>query len=267
MGMIYQYTSLESLAMILDSKKLKFTKLSLLDDPLEKYVKTMRLSDEDCSLKNMRTNMGGYCYVSCWTRLQDESIAMWDMYGDRKQGVRIGLPEEMLDKNFNIYKEREKELKELYKKKNKKYVKDKPLLNNKKNKPIPGLIDVNYSDIEKQGKKDDNINCLLEKLGRYKISDWEFQKECRFRINVDPYEKSDDVYFMRKYLPNCDLNNLPLERNFILWGLNKDLLSDMQLIIGPNMKKDRRIILKALIHEYHLNDKNVKNSKFFVEEG
>lgn len=38
---LYQYTSLDTLAIILKEKNIKFSKLSFLDDPLEKYISSI----------------------------------------------------------------------------------------------------------------------------------------------------------------------------------------------------------------------------------
>lgn len=98
---LYQYTSLESLAMILENKTIRFSNLSLLDDPLEKYIDMIFRSDRGQKIE--KNNIGKICFVSCWTKTKEKSIAMWDMYGDRKKGVRIGLPSNMLNENYNIY--------------------------------------------------------------------------------------------------------------------------------------------------------------------
>ena len=37
--------------------------------------------------------MRKYFFASCWTSDINESIPMWEMYGDKMAGVRIGLPE------------------------------------------------------------------------------------------------------------------------------------------------------------------------------
>lgn len=94
--------------MILKNKKIRFRNLCLLDDPLEKYVKILDYDTKDHHLTYVRKNFGKFCFVSCWTYEKEESIAMWDMYGDRKQGVRIALPIEMFDKSFDINKKEEK---------------------------------------------------------------------------------------------------------------------------------------------------------------
>ena len=55
--MIYHYTSLESLACILESRCLRFTRLDFVDDPKE------------YSFTKDGFNPAKYVYVSCWTEL------------------------------------------------------------------------------------------------------------------------------------------------------------------------------------------------------
>ena len=81
--MVYHYTSLDVLALILANRTIRFNNLCNLDDPLEKYVKSISFSNSEKN--DGRVNLGRYCFVSCWSTEEEESISMWDMYGDRKK--------------------------------------------------------------------------------------------------------------------------------------------------------------------------------------
>lgn len=78
-GRIFHYTTLESLALILKARTLRFTRLDCVDDVRE----AQQLAD---------INVGQYFFVSCWTREENESIPQWNMYSKEMQGVRIELP-------------------------------------------------------------------------------------------------------------------------------------------------------------------------------
>ena len=108
MKTLYQYTSLNALAMILKNQEIRFSNLCLMDDPLEQFVRIYDYDTKDRHLTYIRKNYGKYCFVSCWTDDEKESIAMWDMYGDRKQGVRISMPQDMFDENFDINAEKKR---------------------------------------------------------------------------------------------------------------------------------------------------------------
>ncbi len=78
--MIYHYTTIETLALILESRKLRFNRLDRVDDLQEAQ-----------SVQGI--NFGKFFFVSCWTQTEEESIPQWHMYTDKMQGVRIGLPD------------------------------------------------------------------------------------------------------------------------------------------------------------------------------
>lgn len=76
---IFHYTSVESLALILKSQKIRFTRLDKFDDVIEAQT-------------HAGIGFGKYFFASCWTQDESESIPQWHMYGDNKEGVRIELP-------------------------------------------------------------------------------------------------------------------------------------------------------------------------------
>jgi hypothetical protein len=76
---LYHYTSIESLALILHNGTILFNSLQKVDD----------LEEVEC---NDVKDYGKYCYVSCWTDVEEESIPLWKMYTPDMKGVRIKLP-------------------------------------------------------------------------------------------------------------------------------------------------------------------------------
>lgn len=79
---IHHYTSLDTLELILKSRRIRFSRLDMVDDLNESRA----YGDHDFSK---------FLYVSCWTDSGEESIPQWRMYADSLKGVRISLP-----KNF-----------------------------------------------------------------------------------------------------------------------------------------------------------------------
>jgi hypothetical protein len=76
---IYHYTSIDSLALILQSRKIRFARLDTVDDVTEAQT-------------HAGVNFGKYFFVSCWTKEETENIAQWKMYGGDMGGIRIELP-------------------------------------------------------------------------------------------------------------------------------------------------------------------------------
>lgn len=78
--MIYHYTSINTLALILESRKIRFNRLDRVDD--------MRESQTAAGIE-----FGKYFFVSCWTKSAKEHVPLWHMYTPEMKGVRIGLPD------------------------------------------------------------------------------------------------------------------------------------------------------------------------------
>ena len=84
---IYHYTTIDSLAMILSSRSIKFNRLDMVDDMEE-------------SVESQNVWLGKYAFVSCWTEDKEESIPLWRMYSGNHRGVRIGMEPDMFEKNI-----------------------------------------------------------------------------------------------------------------------------------------------------------------------
>ena len=76
--MIHHYTSLSSLALILKSATIRFTRVDLFDDVLEAQT-------------HAGIDFGRRLFASCWSTNALEDIPQWAMYGDRMGGVRLSL--------------------------------------------------------------------------------------------------------------------------------------------------------------------------------
>lgn len=81
---IYHYTSIETLALILKNKTIRFNRLDHVDD----------VDEAAYGFGVQKTLLGQYSFVSCWTKEESENIALWNMYTNYK-GVRIGFDEDM----------------------------------------------------------------------------------------------------------------------------------------------------------------------------
>ena len=85
---IYHYTSIETLALILKNKNIRFNSIKNVDD-----INETEFSDEN------GLNFSHHTLISCWTDNEDENLAFWNMYTPNMQGVRIKLPRSI----FKIY--------------------------------------------------------------------------------------------------------------------------------------------------------------------
>ncbi len=75
----HHYTNINSLALILKSKRLRFNRLDSVDDVSESH-------------KFGKFPLAKYLFVSCGTDSDEESIPLWHMYSKGNEGVIISLP-------------------------------------------------------------------------------------------------------------------------------------------------------------------------------
>ena len=75
---LYHYTNIETLALILKNRTIRFNSLDKMDDLQEQQTSDVK-------------NIGQFCYISSWTDDSTESIPMWNMYASLNLGVRIKL--------------------------------------------------------------------------------------------------------------------------------------------------------------------------------
>ena len=79
METLFHYTNIETLAVILKNRTIRFNPLNKMDDLEE-------------NLSADVYNAGMFTYVSCWTSSKKENIALWKQYTHHDTGVRIELP-------------------------------------------------------------------------------------------------------------------------------------------------------------------------------
>lgn len=255
---IHHYTSIETLALILKYKTIRFNRLDRVDDMEESMYGS----------GPTKIKLGQYVFVSCWTRDDQENISLWKMYTNYN-GIRITMDEDM----FISYKVNET-FKSYF--------------------PSPlHLIDECYAssfineikchEIIYNYNIESKINDLVvptgdtgaiistEGIGLYKSKEWEFQRECRFKITLLPFniDISDNIG------PNSELNfygnllksigpsigsNIPINKNFIDIPLDDAKLGEIIVMLGPNTTESERIIIESLLQD--LPNARILNSYF-----
>jgi len=76
--MLHHYTTVNTLALILERLTLRFTRLDQFDDVTE-------------GRSTGQFPLGARSFASCWSAAQEESIPQWMMYGDGMKGVRVSI--------------------------------------------------------------------------------------------------------------------------------------------------------------------------------
>lgn len=266
---LYHYTSINTLALILSTKKIKFNSLPFVDDMEEENIR-----DE--------AKLAKYCFISAWTNKKSESIAMWEMYSNGMNGVRIGLPSNL----FNDYKLSAKSLIEHF---------SPSAENSKATYPEEGLIPSPVDEYEYFNEKNNYLgsldgadliamkytNCidmlrpqlfqkrgndleLHNKMGVCKKSIWKFQSEWRYIISIFPFNFIEayghplDYKKTRKYFellsasaPDlCSTKAHPELPKCFLLPIDINKLKEIKIMLGPKTNDGDRLIIEALCHEY-----------------
>ncbi len=247
---IYQYTTIQALTMILSTRKLKLNSLKNVDDKVE-------------GVTNDIGNMKKYFFASCWTSEIEESIPMWEMYGGKMAGIRIGLPEnpfvihqfDYIPQNLQINKN------------DYIYIPDEYVINDEFILlPKASLLEpIIYTDdesllkpkvIKMQNAKSTHLE--FGKIGKYKSKYWEFQKEVRYITNVYP---GAGIKVLDKLPPekqselllNGIFSNKDISIDAIYLDLNPQLLNNIEILLGPKISESDRNLVQLLCEKYSPN--------------
>ena len=254
---LYHYTNIETLALILKNRTIRFNSLNNMDDLQEQ---------ETADLKNI----GQFCYISSWTDDESESIPMWNMYASLNLGVRIKLRKNP----FKVYNNLASDLSKVLVLPVKDESSGKPLQSiiplsemfskgfftaqamskelllkveytNDKNKLYPRLLK----------EDDEHFSIALGKLGKYKNLHWQFQNEWRYILNILPLNLNQPVENL--------IHNFQIIANRIRLGLEKqpfpyydmsisnDAFSEMQITLSPRISAGSRVIVQNLLEKYN----------------
>lgn len=248
----YHYTSIENLALILDSRHLRFTALDVVDDKLEGKVRDLHYYSQ-------------FVFVSCWTKEEDESIPLWGMSANNMAGVRIGLPKNP----FNHYKHS-----------------DYLPTNNKSDYPFKGSTIINQLHFDKgfifsqdeyysieviytndlellepiliEPVSENSQTIWSAKVGRYKTKAWAFQNEVRYRLIVHPrgnvLSSNDKDSMITKDFMTKKHIDVPIRES---------ALDIMRIMLGPKHTQADKLIVEALLNKYKLKCK-LETSKLLI---
>ena len=246
---IYHYTTIKSLALILESQKIRFTRLDLLDDLNE-------IAGIPKSLKTL-------FYVSCWTEDNSENLSLWSLYTNMK-GIRIEFPKIFFNQHL-INKDEYGPciyssdiispipLEEI--------ITDNYLINNAFWLEDGFFINVEYVENANELKSQsiimneesidvENIKNLL----RFKDSIWKFQNESRFYLMATPLITLTKYRGFKKIekIKQIAIGLKPNYHNFIDVTINKNVLDNIKIRLHPNCDYAEKVIVRALLDKFTL---------------
>lgn len=253
---LYHYTTIDTLALILKNRTIRFNRLDKVDDLEEKVV--------SCGV-----NLGQYIFASCWTKDAEESIPLWKMYAGVTNGIRIALDEDMFQEyyihdltlNSGLYTDGsivslipQKDLE----------AKDYMIMPVYKDSKSDFFYrDIEYvDDVQKKTSdlfKDtgNGVNINFGKVGRYKNMRWAFQKESRFVLNVFPFNPlhipAEMMNLVGNITANCYKENKQLPFDYYDMKLQDSVVDNIEITLSPSMSESKRIIVEALCKMYTKN--------------
>lgn len=265
MGKIYHYTTIETLALILKHKTIRFNRLDQMDDLCER------------NYFGAGINWSPYTYVSCWTENSEDNLLLWHMYAKGGTGIRITLDKDFIDWN-NVSQNIIASFQSQQPPKSNKVLACGSITMNKvcilgplNSSACYHTINYEHNDNVRIGSDHTNLlsiseNNFKEYIGIHKMKEWESQKESRFIIYAVPFNSPDgEIRITNKdfidaigYNPRNDLLCFDLP-------IKIDALNDIEIKLGPNVNDAQAIIVHTLLREL-LSKKNtdsiVSTSKF-----
>lgn len=248
--MLHHYTSVNTLALILKSRKMRFNRLDKVDDLSESNALPLQFKS--------------YYFVSCWTKSELENISLWHMYTQMK-GVRISFP----SIPFHLHDLKPDQFKEFKLKQDITFplpASDMVVTHSKGFKFLFIPYTVNYDtfdviycdDNEQQIKKSISVSLNKDNTKSYTIENaapaivknsiWSFQEECRFILKLLPTSVIEPSGM--KYNVEDLLEILSVEQEYFDIQLNEEMLNNIQVTLAPSTSEAEQIIVQTLLKEY-----------------
>ena len=245
---LYHYTTIETLALILKNKTIRFNRLDNVDDLEEAYTTSQGI------------NLSKYVFVSCWSETGEESIPQWRLYANGQNGIRISLEKKFFEeyivsstKEVQVEAGSGKYLLPLEQMLTNKYmflppVNDSPLFYKK----IVYVEDVfpKRDEIAKLDEKDMSIG--FGEVGSYKNKRWAFQDEVRFRLVAIPNPQGmsySDPQFSNLFRLNLK-NNIELSFDHYDLKIKNTALDTLGVTLCPTAGESQKILVSSLLNQY-----------------
>ena len=254
--LIHHYTSIENLALILSSRKIRFNRMDKVDDLLE--------------IDGLPKAFSTYVFISCWTYEKEESIPLWKMYTQNMRGVRLSLPIDMFKKKlikagkYDNFITVEKDIHSPLSI-NEQFAKNYFISNvfsNKQSFYKEVIYDNNYPEIYKKSIMEENNETKINNLfscGAYKGEMWKFQNESRFTLYIIPLLPIDHLLVKGNKKKQFDLinytilNNIRNEIEYFDLELDDSVVNNMYLKLGPLCLNSDKIIVDSLLTKFTKN--------------
>lgn len=229
---LYHYTSINNLALILQSRSIRFGRLDKVNDPTEGLASDFQ-------------SMAHYIFISSWTANEIEDFALWNMYTPSMRGVRIELPVPLFP-SFNIGNKISNCL-----------VSDQEYVDYKKGYFIVGAentpVQIIYSDdknlLYPPIKVKDGLH--LKTLSKYKRLIWRVEQEYRYQLNIVPIDQGINPEQVGNSYSRFISKNIapPMDSYFL--KLSNEAFTNMKIRLSPRLLAGDKTIIDALVQSFN----------------
>lgn len=258
---LYHYTSLETLALILSKRTIRFARLDVLDDP------------QECRVADFQ-NLAKTKFVSCWTDCEIESIPMWREYAGTDCGVRVELPVNP----FARYCWDAEDIARIVGESSEDFSGNNPLFSEAL-VPFEDLWDSGLFIVECAGKSDilhkvkytNDQNLLFPKtlgsfednalsadhgvIGLCKAKSWAYQGEWRYLFTIMPFDIKSSLLEQDKmlarlgaFVTDCGEAYIPPYYDL---KIDDSAYRSMRITPSPKMSLGNQVVLDALLEKYN----------------
>lgn len=269
---IHHYADINTLALILKHRTIRFNRLDNVDDITE--------GDAFSQLK-----LEKFFFVSCWTYDRNESLPQWNMYTTDMAGVRITLPKKMFDYKPLIIPKAYKNViqqgslispipfEKIF---GDNYFVPPIFLNEdhfgREVKYDPDFVQRKNQAIKFDISPNGEINGQISDptgIAALKSPDWEFQREYRFVLFIVPsLPASEDENFLEQFyknIPNIVATSLYKGKGpdleFFDVKLSQSAIDNIKITTGPLCNDGDYLTVEALLDKYSFNG-TIMKSKF-----
>jgi hypothetical protein len=238
---LFHYTSIEALSLILQSKKIRFSKADLVND-----LEELRIIDVPELKKSV--------FISCWTASAEESVPLWKIYASNLKGVRIKLPTAMFERGSKPYLSYRGKCSiinlmslENVVERGKGYLSWIPFLFGA---PVQYSSDNSVSVLE-------NEELIVDRIGNVKLKHWEFEEEFRFVIIPDALWNQE----LKRFEPNKELFPKSIKQKQIDIPLSTSAINNIEVTLGPAATDAEYGIVDALLSKFTSSHSKIADSK------
>ncbi|MBB5437933.1 hypothetical protein HDC92_001607 [Pedobacter sp. AK017] len=229
---LYHYTSINSLALILQSKSIRLGRLDKVNDPTE-------------GLSSDFHSMAQYFFISSWTSNSLEDFALWNMYTPLMRGVRIEL-ELPLFPTFSIRKDINNSLVDANNFIN---YKEGYFIASAENTPVEIIYTNDESLLTPSIKLEDGL--FLKALSQYKRSVWKIEQEYRYQLIIMPIDRNiEPLEVGNSYSRLLSIQTPPPLDTYFL-EIRKQAFQNMKICLSPKLLAGDRAIIEALVNTYN----------------